>query len=235
MWRTVVLFIVGLVAVGDTLAQNTEWLLYTRTIRDSKGNFRFDQNVVPNIKINNVLRLELGIRHGETTRAFDAYYHYKIELQTKSFWKTLKFIARLSDNIVSAPTFYSRSNYLGIAESRFKLYPKFTLIVGFGGVAQYQHDNVKDITPLLSGTRKIFPTYRLTARYHPSERWLVDAVYGAYDTFNPYLPLSPFAQVDTEYDLSEHVILYGYLRYQFDHHIDTPANDFLGLGIRLRR
>jgi len=235
MMKIVVLFVLGLGAINHTLAQNTEWLIYMRTIRDAKGNFRFDQNVVPNIRINKILRLELGLRHGETTQSFDAYYHYKVELQTKLFWNKLRFIARLSDNILKAPTIYSRSNYLTIAESRFKIDPKFSLIIGAGGVAQFQHNGIKDAAPLLNGNRKIFPTYRLTVRYHASERWLIDAVFGAYDTFNPYLARSPFFQVDTEYDLTKHVVLYGYLRYQFDHHIDTPVNDFLGLGIRLKR
>lgn len=229
------MFAFSLIVVDNTLAQKTEWLLYTRTIRDAKGNFRFDQNVVPNIKINNTLRLELGLRHGETARSFDAYYHYKVELQTKSFWKTLRFVARLSDNIIKAPTAYSRTNYLAIAESRFKLGSNFSLIAGVGGVAQFQHDNVREAAPLLKGNRKIFPTYRLTVRYRVNERCLVDAVYGAYDTFNPYPALSPFLQIDTEYDLTHHVILYGYFRHQYDHHLDKPVNDFLGLGIRLKR
>ncbi|HEX8060354.1 MAG TPA: hypothetical protein VF473_05430, partial [Cyclobacteriaceae bacterium] len=129
---------------------------------------------------------------------------------------------------------YSRSNYLAIAESRFKLHPKFSFIFGAGGAAQFQRDNVKDATPMFRGNKKLFPTYRLTARYHASKRWFVDTVYGAYDTFNPYLPSSPFVQVDTEYDLTTHVVLYGYLRHQFDHHIDTPVNEFLGLGVRLK-
>jgi hypothetical protein len=235
MWRSIVLLVVSLVIVNHALAQGTEWLLYTRTIRDAKGNFRFDQNVVPNIRINNVLRLELGLRHGETPGAFDAYYHYKVELQTKSFWKTVRFVARLSDNIWKSPNVYSRSNYLAFAESRFKLYPKFSVLVGAGGVAQFQRNNVKDAAPSFGGQRKIFPTYRLTARYHASDRWFIDAVYGAYDTFNPYPALSPFLQVDSEYDLTEHVILYGYFRYQFDHTVDTALNDFLGLGVRLKR
>jgi hypothetical protein len=234
MWKSVLVFVVSVVTVNHTVAQSTEWLIYTRTIRDPKGNFRFDQNVVPNIMINKLFRIELGIRHGETSDAFDAYYHYKVELQTKSFWRTLKFFARLSDNIWKSPTIYSRSNYVVVAESRFAIHPKFSVLVGAGGVAQYQRDNVKDAVPSFSGSRKIFPTYRLTARYHATERWIIDAVYGAYDTFNPYPAASPFLQVDTEYDLTNHLILYGYFRYQFDHHVDTALNDFLGLGIRIR-
>jgi hypothetical protein len=235
MLRGVVLLVLSLVLVNHIQAQNTEWLLYTRTIRDAKGNFRFDQNIVPNIKVSKTLRLELGLRHGETTRAFDAYYHYKVELQTRSFWKTLRFVARLSDNIVKAPALYSRSNYLAIAEGRFNLNPKFSVLVGAGGVAQYQRNDVKDVAPSFGGTRKFFPTYRLTARYHVSERWFIDAVYGAYDTFNPYPALSPFVQADTEFDLSDHVIFYGYFRYQFERQVNDPVNDFLGVGIKLRR
>jgi hypothetical protein len=212
----------------------TEWLLYTRTVRDSQGNFRFDQNIVPNIKLNNVLRLELGIRHGETTGAFDAYYHYKIELQSKYFWSKIRFLTRLSDNIVKAPAIYSKSNYIAIAESRFP-FGKFTALVGAGGVASFQRSGVKDAAPSFNGARRIFPTYRVTLRYHIKKEWHVGVVYGAYDTFNPYYPESPFLQVDSEYELTHRVTLYGYFRYQYDHHVDAELNDFLGLGIRLRR
>ncbi|MEI9920841.1 MAG: hypothetical protein WDO14_18915 [Bacteroidota bacterium] len=235
MWRVILAAVLISFAATPSHAQSTEWLIYTRAIRDSKGNSRFDQNVVPNIRINNLFRVELGIRYGETTDAFDAYYHYKVELQTRSFWRTLKLFARLSDNIWKAPTVYSRSNYLVVAESKFALHEKFSLLVGAGAVAQYQRDNVKDAVPSFSGSRKIFPTYRLTARYHATERWFLDAVYGAYDTFNPYPSQSPFLQFDTEYDLNGHVALYGYFRYQFDHHVDSGLNDFLGLGLRLKR
>jgi len=215
------------------LAQ-TEWLVYMRTVRDSKGNFRFDQNIVPNIRLNNVLRLELGIRHGETTEAFDAYYHYKVELQSRYFWNHLRFVTRLSDNIVKAPTVYSKSNYIAIAESRFP-FGKFTAIIGAGGVASFQRNYVKDAAPSFGGARRIFPTYRLSLRYHINKEWYVGAVYGAYDTFNPYYPESPFLQADSEYELTHNVTLYGYFRYQYDRHVDSGLNDFLGLGVRLRR
>jgi hypothetical protein len=179
--------------------------------------------------------LELGVRHGETTRALDAYYHYKVELQTKSFWKTLRFVARLSDNFIKAPVVYSKSNYLAIAESRFTLSPHIKILLGAGSVFSFQRDGVKDAAPSFGGNRKIYPTYRASFRYLFYDRWFADAVYGAYDTFNPYLVTSPFLQIDSEYELTHHVTLYGYFRYQFDHHVDDALNDFLGLGVKLRR
>jgi hypothetical protein len=221
-------------ATTHSFSQNIDWLLYTRTIRDAQGNFRFDQNVVSNFKLNKVVRMELGIRHGETSQAFDAYWHYKVELQTKFFWKTLRFFARISDNVIKSPTVYTRTNYLAIAESRFKVASKVTFIAGVGGVAQYQKDNVNEAAPILNGSPRFFPTYRFTFRYHFSERLFADAVYGAYDTFNPYLTNAPFFQVASEYELTKHVSLYGYFRYQYDRHIDVPFNDFLGLGVRVR-
>ncbi len=224
----------GCLIVAFGCFAQTEWLLYTRTIRDSHGNFRFDQNVVPNFRVNKLLKIELGLRHGETTDAFDAYYHYKIELQSRSFWERIRFIARLSDNIVKSPVTYSKSNYIAIAESRFPLSQRFALLVGAGGVASFQRNGLKDATPSFSGDKKIFPTYRVSLRYFIRKEWFASAVYGAYDTFNPYLPKSPFVQIDSEYDLSAHVILYGYFRYQFDHHIDSALNDFIGLGLRLK-
>jgi len=229
----IVLLLLFLLMFTGSFAQ-TEWLLYTRTIRDTYGNFRFDQNVVPNVTLNKLLRLELGLRHGETTNAFSAYYHYKVELQSRYFWKRLRFITRLSDNIVKSPTVYSRSNYIAIAESRFP-FGRFTALVGVGGVSQCQRNGIKDAAPSFGGSKRTFPTYRVGLRYLVREGWHATLVYGAYDTFNPYYPESPFLQVDSEYELSHHVTLYGYFRYQYDHHVDTGLNDFLGLGVRLRR
>lgn len=211
----------------------TDWLLYTRTIRDAQGNLRFDQNIVPTFTLNKLLRLELGLRHGENTHTFDAYYHYKVELQTRQFWKTLRFVTRLSDNIIKTPAVYSKSNYLAIAEARIRLASRFIALLGAGGVASFQRNGIKEATPSFQGNRRIFPTYRVSLRYLLSKDWFVSAVYGAYDTFNPYYPESPFLQIDTEYDLSNRLSLYAYFRYQYDRQVDSALNDFLGLGIRL--
>lgn len=232
-YKFLILFLFFVFGSIQSFAQ-TDWLIYVRTIKDSKGNFRFDQNVVPRIKLNNFAFLELGLRHGETTKAFDAYYHYKIELQSKYFWSKLRFITRLSDNIIKAPSVYSRSNYIGIAESRFPV-GRFTVLAGAGAVASFQRNGIKDATPSFGGHRRVFPTYRISLRYSIKDEWYVGAVYGAYDTFNPYYPESPFVQIDSEYELSHHVALYGYFRYQYDHHIDSGLNDFLGLGVRLKK
>ncbi|GHN01960.1 hypothetical protein WSM22_34490 [Cytophagales bacterium WSM2-2] len=210
-------------------------LLYTRTISDSHGNVRLDQNIVPNFRLNPWLKLELGLRHGETTKLFDAYFHYKVELQTKFFWKKIRLIARLSDNVVkyTSPG-YKKSNYLWIAESRVPLSKSFMLLAAGGYVFSYQHDNVFDGYPSVnSGTPNNYPTYKLTVRYTFNQKGYAEITYGAYDVFNPYLLTSPFTQAAFEYDFSEKYTLYSYFRYQYDHQIDAPLNDFLGLGVRI--
>ena len=75
-------------------------LTYARVISDAKGNLRADENVVGNFKLINWLKLEAGYRQGERPHSFDSYYHYKFELQTKSFWKTVRVIGRISDNVI---------------------------------------------------------------------------------------------------------------------------------------
>ncbi len=75
-------------------------LMYVRVIRDAAGNVRMDENIVPNFKLNKWLRLELGVRQGERPQQFGSYNHYKVELQTKMILKTVRLLARLSDNIV---------------------------------------------------------------------------------------------------------------------------------------
>ncbi|HZY79487.1 MAG TPA: hypothetical protein VFE50_08190 [Cyclobacteriaceae bacterium] len=231
MTRSILLLVFILTALRSF--SQSEWLLYTRTIRDSHGNFRFDQNVVPKFTLNKLLRLEVGLRHGENTSALDAYYHYKIELQTRRFWNTVSFLTRMSDNIIKSPTVYSKSNYLAIAEGRIQLTSRFIALMGLGGVASFQRNGVKDVAPSFHGDKRIFPTYRVSLRYLVNEDWFVSAVYGAYDTFNPYFPESPFLQIDTEYDFSHRVALYAYFRYQYDKQVNAALNDFLGLGIRI--
>jgi hypothetical protein len=78
-------------------------LTYVRAISDNKGNIRVDENIVGNFKLINWLKLEAGIRQGERPKNFDSYYHYKLELQTKSFLKILRIIARVSDNVINYP------------------------------------------------------------------------------------------------------------------------------------
>ncbi|MGC4021684.1 MAG: hypothetical protein QM734_06950 [Cyclobacteriaceae bacterium] len=127
----VVLLILPLVA----LAQNTDepekgtkrktsdafsLLLYTRTISDANGNFRFDQNFVPNFRVTKWLRVELGFRQGERTNQIGAYNHYKVELQSKSFFqRRVRLIARMSDNIVryGVPTIHAVIIFLLLKQS----------------------------------------------------------------------------------------------------------------------
>jgi hypothetical protein len=225
------LFVLVVFTTVNCFAQ-TDWLFYTRTVRDVHGNLRFDQNVVPTITLNKLLRLELGLRHGETTHVFDAYYHYKVELQSRYFWRTVRIVTRLSDNIIKSPDIFSKSNYLAIAETRVRLSSRFVGLFGVGGVVSFQRDGIKDAVPSLHGGKKVYPTYRASLRYLLTNDWFVSGVIGAYDTFNPYLPESPFLQIDTEYDLSNKIALYAYFRYQYERHIDVGLNDFLGLGIR---
>lgn len=211
------------------------FLIYARLISDASGNIRIDENFVPNIRLNKWLKLELGIRQGERPQRFDAYYHYKVELQTKSFWKTVRFIARLSDNVIKYPNpDYTKSNYLFIAESKFPLSKSFVALVTGGYVFTFQENNSIDGLPSInSGIENNYPTYKLAVRYLLKDRGFVEAVYGAYDVFNPYLLSSPFLQTTFEYEITERLDLYSYVRYQYSSSIGEPLNDFIGLGVKI--
>jgi hypothetical protein len=207
-------------------------LIYTRTIADAKGNLRFDQNIVSRIKLNDWLRLELGVRKGETSQTLDAYYHYKAELQTKSFWNTVRFVARLSDNIVKYTNpVYDRSNYLLIAEGKYALSGSWVGLLSGGYVFTRQQNNSLDGCPVTHGTQKNNPTYKIGLRYLIRGRGTIDAVWGTYDIFNPYVLSNPFFQLALEYEFSKRLSLLFNLRYQYNGRVDVPLNKFLGLGV----
>jgi hypothetical protein len=210
-------------------------LIYTRIISDANGNWRIDQNIVPNFRLNSWLKLELGIRHGETTNQFGAYYHYKIELQTRSFWKKVNFIARMSDNVVDYTNpDYRRSNYLFIAESKLPLSKSCVALAAFGYVYSSTQNNARDGLPNVDeGKGNNYPTYKAGLRYLIQDKGNLDLVVGSYDVFNPYLLVSPFTQAGFDYEMAKRTTLYSYFRYQFDHQIDVPLNYFLGIGVRL--
>ncbi len=211
-------------------------LLYSRIISDSKGNLRIDENIVPNFKLNNWLRLELGLRQGERPQRFDSYYHYKVELQTKSFWKKLRFIARLSDNVIKYPApDYVKSNYLVIAESKWPLSQNFVALAAAGYNFSFQKNFSQETTPLINeGDKNNYPVFKLALRYLLNEKGFIEAVYGSYDVFNPYLLTSPFVQISSEYEIGARSDLYLYYRYQYNNSLDVPLNDFLGIGVKLR-
>ena len=77
-------------------------LLYNRLIIDARGNIRTDQNIVPTFRLNKLLKLQVGFRIGERPHNLNSYYHYKVELQTKQFWNVLRFVARMSTNVIES-------------------------------------------------------------------------------------------------------------------------------------
>jgi hypothetical protein len=207
-------------------------LVYSRIIRNTDGSVRVDENIVPNFRINPWLRMEVGLRHGETSGKFNAYNHYKVELQTKSFFRTVRFVARLSDRIVryTAPV-YSNTNYLFIAESKYPVAHSLVALAAVGYVWTSQRNNSLEGLPASSGSKDHFPTYRFGVRYLLEKNGFVEADFGAYDVFNPYPLSSPFTQVAFDHRLSHLCTLYSYFRYQYDKHLNQPLNDFLGLGV----
>lgn len=208
-------------------------LVYTRTIADANGNVREDESIVSNIRLNKLLNLELGVRQGERTQKFDSYFHYKVELQTKYFWHTLRFFARLSDNSVNYPSQYDKSNYLGVAEGKLPLSKKLMALADAGYVLTFQQNNLQDKLPICNGNENNYPTYKISLRYFLNKNGFLEAVYGAYDIFNPYSLSSPFVQSSFEYEIGKNCDLYSYFRYQYNKAISNPMNDFLGLGIKI--
>ena len=242
--RAVFLFLLGLSytlkaqqsdSIGKSTTEKMSLLIYARIITDANGNWRTDQNIVSNFRLNRLLKLELGIRHGETTNQFGAYYHYKIELQTRSFWKKVRFIARLSDNVVDYTNpDYRRSNYLLIAESKWPLSKSWVALAAIGYVySSTQNYSQEGLPNINEGKGNNYPTYKAGMRYLIRDKGNLDLVVGSYDVFNPYLLVSPFTQVGFDYEFTERTALYSYFRYQFDHQIDVPLNYFLGIGVRI--
>ena len=221
-------------AVEKENEEKISLLIYTRVIHNDNGSFRVDGNLVPNFKLNNLLRLELGFRHGATAENLSSYNHYKAELQTKFFFEKFRLLFRLSDRIVRYPSpSFSNSNYLMIAESRFPLGKSFTVLAALGYVYTFQKNDVED-WPIATGIISQFPTYKLSLRYNLRNKGFVEAVYGAYDVFNPYPIAAPFLQTSLDYPLFMRCTLYSYFRYQFNKSPRTPLNEFVGAGVKVR-
>lgn len=212
----------------------TTLLVYARTISDSKGNFRFDQNIVPNFKIAKWLRMEIGYRHGERSGNIGAYDHYKIEFQTKSFFDRTRLIARMSDNIVrlSSPDF-SRTNYLVVAETKIPVSKKIEAIANIGYVFSFQKNNVYEAVPESSGDADSHGIYKFGVKYK-IKNGVLEAVFGSYDIFNPYQLSQPFCQLGFDCELWERGTMYSYYRYQYNQSFSTSFNNFLGLGVKIK-
>lgn len=228
-------------AVPEHAVKKTEavsLLLYNRLIIDAKGNIRTDQNIVPTFRLNNLLKLQVGFRLGERPHNMNSYYHYKVELQTKQFWNVLRFIARMSTNVIEStgPDLgdpYTKSNYLGVAEVKYPLSKKFLFAGGLGYLYSFKKTNYLEGSPVTDGTQNNHLIYKAAIHYEFNPRGYVGVAFGTYDVFNPYNLNEPFAQVDCEYDFSERATLYTYYRYQEAGHFNEPLNSFICTGIRL--
>lgn len=208
-------------------------LTYVRVISSAKGQYRFDQNIVPNIRLNKWLRLEAGIRFGERPGRFNAYYHYKLELQTRRFWNTVRVLARISDNVIRYPSpSYRKTNELFAVEGRIKALPSLQLLGGGGYLFSAQQNHNTEALPTRQGDHNDYFIFKLSARYLLDKGFL-ETTFGSYDTFNPYEPDKPFFQESFEYDMPRHCTAYSYFRYQYDGDVLTPNNYFLCIGVRV--
>jgi len=209
-------------------------LFYTRMIRSADGQFRMDESLVSNFKLSPWLRLELGLRHGERSGKFLAYDGYKVELQTKSFFKIVRFVARMSDKISDYPApSYAESNYLLIAEGKYPVSHAFTVMGALGTVWSTHRDNTTDGLPAMKGAGDPYLTYKAGLRYHLKDKGFLEATTGSYDVFNPYALDSPFVQLAFDHEISHRWTFYSYFRHQYDRHTGAALNDFLCLGVRL--
>jgi hypothetical protein len=207
--------------------------LYERIIWDAQGNVRYDENIVSNFKLNSWLRGEGGIRFGHRPQKFDSYYHYKLELQTKSFWQTVRFFVRLSNDVNKSSPVYARSYYLAVAEVRRPISRSFSFLAALGQVLATQRDDSSDAAPSFSGTQTNYMAYKVGLRHTLKEKGFMEAMIGNYDVFNPYMPSNSFLQMHFEYDLSKRVSFTSNLRYQFNTSLDKPLGYFAIAGVRL--
>jgi hypothetical protein len=211
-------------------------LIYSRVISDTHGGIRVDENLVPNFKLNKWFQLELGLRHGQRIDYFNSYYHYKVELQSKTPIKGVRLLARLSDNIVNRPNpNYRKTNELIIVETRHKVSSSFEGLLAGGYAVSHQQNNSSDALPINNqGTRSKYGIWKVALRYLITEKKFIEGSWGSYDVFNPYLPRSPFLQLSGEAEFNSRSSLYCGYRYQYDHSLGAPLNNFFTAGVRLR-
>ncbi|WP_331971622.1 hypothetical protein [Ohtaekwangia sp.] len=209
-------------------------LTYTRIISDAHGHYRFDENIVPNFRLNNWLRLEAGIRYGQRTQKFNSFYHYKLELQTKWLWKTVRVLTRISDNVIRYPSpAYRKTNELAAIEGKFIPLHSLQLIGGLGYLVSARQNNNTEALPTRKGDHSNYGIFKVAARYLLPKGFL-ETSFGSYDTFNPYEPDKPFLQEGFEYELSKRCTTYDYFRYEYNKSIFTPYNYFLSFGLKIR-
>lgn len=207
--------------------------VYARVISNAGGHKRVDENIVGNFKLLSWLRLEAGFRQGERPHAPDSYYHYKLELQTKYFWNRVRFIAKLSDNIINLPSpSYRKTNALLAVEAKHAFSSSLQASGGVGYVSSAQQLGAPDFLPTSQGTQLNYPVFKLALKYRYSKRGLVEGSYGSYDVFNPYYYNSPFAQLLTEFEISHACTFYSYFRYQYNNYVFRPENYFLCAGLQ---
>ena len=75
---------------------------------------------------------------------------------------------------------------------------------------------------------------KIGLRYALKDKGFLEASYGAYDVFNPYLLYSPFTQANFDYEINKRWAFYSYFRYQFYQSLDTPLNYFTAFGAKLK-
>ena len=207
--------------------------IYERVIWDAKGNVRYDENLVSNFKLNRWLRAEGGFRLGHRPQKFDSYYHYKLELQTKSFWNTVRVFVRLSNDINQSAPVYARSYYIGVAEVRRPITKSVSFLAAWGQVLATQRNNSLDGRPSFNGIQTNYNAYKIGLRYSLKDKGFIEAMCGNYDVFNPYPPANSFLQMHFEYDLSKRVSFTSNYRYQFDKNIDKLLSTFIIVGVRI--
>lgn len=206
--------------------------LYTRAIFDVQGRRRVDENVLANFRTGRWLRVEAGFRQGERPGVADAYYHYKLELQSIYFWNFVRAFVRVSDNVINAPApSYRKTNRLIVVDGKYAFTSWLRLNLGVGYLFSSRQDYIPDARPTLRGKQVNSPIFRAGLRY-TFRKGSVEAVYGTYDVFNPYPVDQPFMQVVGELKLNNSCSLISYLRYQYDKALLTPANYFLCVGLQ---
>jgi hypothetical protein len=208
---------------------------YIRIITDAKGKTRVDENIVANIPLNKWFATELGIRKGERPERFDSYYHYKIDLQTKAFWKRVKLVARMSHNVNQYPTpTYRKSNYLLFAESRWPVTRSLLLTASGGHAISFQENDTQADLPTTRGAKVNYFIFRLGLKYVIKNKLAIEGAYGTFDVFNPYLPQNAFVQLNSELELTPRFSVFAYYRYQYNNSFSVLNNNYTGFGARMR-
>ena len=187
--------------------------LYSRYVTPKLGLPRLDESLLFEVRPWRVLFTEIGVRLGQSDGAY-SYIQYKVELITLRFLRYYRAHFRLS-NENDLGTLIQSTNWMGFINYTFPLGETDLHFIGDIGIAQQLQAVTRHVAPQLNGQGPIYGLFRAGFALHDDGRLRGRLFYGNFDVFSPYLPQTPFVQVQMN-DRIDMVDVFAYARYRFE-------------------